>query len=296
MSIIKEVQDKLSNFKNLYDIIRIVDPLNKEVIYSDDQKEQEIKYKCYCIFNKNVFCKNCISMRAYLEDDTFVKLEYNEEQVFLVIATPVIIKGNRYVAEIIKDISKNGFIKNESIDSLEMTESLISGMNDKIIKDELTGIYNRRYIDERLPVDVNNSVYKAQPISVIMADIDFFKSVNDNYGHIIGDKVLSDFAKLIKSSIRNSTDWVGRYGGEEFLIVLNNTNAKEAYEISEKLRKLIENTEFCYDGAKLKITSSFGVYSPSNKNLDSKTLISNVDKNLYEAKRSGRNRTIINEQ
>lgn len=296
MSIIKEVEDRLSNFKNLYDIIRIVDPLNKEVIFNDDQKEKDIKYKCYCLWNKNTFCKNCISMRAYIENDTFVKLEYHEEQVFLIIATPVIIEGNRYIAEIIKDISKNGFIKNENIDSLEMAETLISGMNEKIIKDELTGIYNRRYIEERLPVDVNNSTINGQPISVIMADIDFFKDVNDNYGHIIGDKVLSDFAKLIKISIRKDTDWVGRYGGEEFLIVLNNTNSKDAYKISEKIRKLVEKTEFSYESLKVKITSSFGGYSLNNKDLDTEGLISNVDKNLYEAKRSGRNKTIINDK
>lgn len=296
MSSVKEVVDRLSIFKNLYDSIRVVDPINKEVIFSSDQKEQDINHNCYSLWSKNTFCKNCISMRAYLEEDTFVKLEYNEDQVFLIIATPVFIDGNRYVAETLKDISKSGLIENENSGNLEKTELLISQMNERIVKDELTGIYNRRYIDERLPVDINNNILKGQSISVIMADIDLFKNVNDNYGHIVGDKVLKDFAKLIKESIRKDIDWVGRYGGEEFLIVLNNTNTEDAYKISEKVRKLIEESDFFYDDLKIKITSSFGVYSIDNKKLDSEGLVSSADKNLYEAKRAGRNRTIKNEQ
>lgn len=295
MEVIEEIEDMLSGFKNLYDSIRVVYPFNKEVLLNEESTNQSINKNCYCLWDKDTFCENCISMRAYLENDTFVKLEYLNDQVYLIIATPLLIRGNRYIVEIIKNISKTGYMQNIKIGSLEGQQSLIYQMNEKIIKDELTDIYNRRYIDERLPVDINNSAYIGEPLSVIMADIDFFKKVNDQYGHVIGDKVLKEFAKLIKKSIRN-TDWVGRYGGEEFLIVLNNTNNKEAYEKSEELRKLVEKNEFCFDNLTIKITASFGVYSINNIRLDSENLISNVDKNLYKAKKSGRNKTIINEQ
>ncbi|MFL0248524.1 GGDEF domain-containing protein [Candidatus Clostridium stratigraminis] len=295
MDIIEEIKDMLSSFKNLYDSIRVVGPLNKEVLFNDGRAVQDVKNNCYCSWNKDTFCENCISMRAYLEDDTFVKLEYLNDQVFLIIATPVVIRENRYIVEIIKDISKIGYMRNKKINGLDEQQSLIYQMNDKIIKDELTGIYNRRYIDERLPVDINNSTYGGEPISVIMADIDFFKNVNDNYGHVIGDKVLKEFAKLLMDSIRKNTDWVGRYGGEEFLIVLNNTNTEEAYKRSEELRKLVEKRDFCFDNLTIKITASFGAYSLNNTRLDSESLISNADKNLYKAKRTGRNKTIINE-
>lgn len=295
MEVIEEIEDMLSGFKNLYDSIRVVYPFNKEVLLNEKSTKQSINKNCYCLWKKDTFCENCISMRAYLENDTFVKLEYLNDQVYLIIATPLLIRGNRYIVEIIKNISKTGYMQNIKTGSLEGQQSLIYQMNEKIIKDELTDTYNRRYIDERLPVDINNSTYIGEPLSVIMADIDFFKKVNDQYGHVIGDKVLKEFAKLIKKSIRN-TDWVGRYGGEEFLIVLNNTNTKEAYEKSEELRKLVEKNEFCFDNLTIKITASFGVYSINNIRLDSENLISNVDKNLYKAKRSGRNKTIINEQ
>jgi diguanylate cyclase (GGDEF)-like protein len=125
-----------------------------------------------------------------------------------------------------------------------------------------------------------------------MADIDFFKDVNDTYGHVIGDKVLKDFAALISESINNDSCWAARYGGEEFIIVLNNIDIETSYEVAEKIRKRLEEKIFVYDEIHIKITSSFGVYCVDNKKIEINDLINEVDKNLYKAKQSGRNITI----
>ncbi|MBU3191882.1 GGDEF domain-containing protein [Clostridium bowmanii] len=295
MDIIEQVKERLSVFINLYDILRIIDPIKKKTIIIKDDHVEELEGTCYGFWEREEFCENCISMMAYIENDTFVKIENNEEKVFLVIATPLILENNKYIVEILKDISQNGKIIAKTNNNENFMEYFLNEMNEKIIKDELTGIYNRRYINERLPVDINNSIVKQCPLSVIMADIDFFKDVNDNYGHLIGDKVLMDFAKLVQSSIRKNSDWVGRYGGEEFLIVLNNTDLENAYKISEKIRKLLEDTIFEYDNVKVKITSSFGVDGLTNNKVNIQELISNADKNLYKAKTNGRNKTIVSE-
>lgn len=91
-----------------------------------------------------------------------------------------------------------------------------------------------------MPVDVSNNILENKPISIIMADIDFFKNINDTYGHLIGDKVIRDVANIINKNIRNSSDWLARYGGEEFLIVLSNTTGEGAYTVAEKIRTIIE--------------------------------------------------------
>lgn len=293
MDIIKQVEEKLSLFKNLYDVLRIVDPINKKTFVINDNQELESGEACYCFLKRDNNCENCISMRAYLDDDTFVKLEYKEDKVFMFISTPVMLDGNRYIAEIAKDISKKGYIKDDSMKNIQKAGTLITEMNDKIIKDELTGIYNRRYINERLAVDANTSVVKGQPLSIIMADIDFFKNINEKYGHTTGDKVLADFAGLLKDSIHEGRDWAGRYGGEEFIVALNNTDEKEAYETAENIRKQLESKVYCCDGFNFSITSSFGVYTLHSEKLDVETIIQKADKNLYEAKRCGRNRTVI---
>lgn len=296
MEVIDQVKERLSIFKKLYDVIRIVDPINKKAALVKDNELQGLNGTCYLLWKKHTFCENCISMRAYNNNDTFVKIEYDKEKIVLITATPVELNGKIYIVEILKDITNIGSVFHKMTEDSDFVEELIISMNEKVIKDELTGLYNRRYINERLPVDINYMKISKMPLSIIMADIDFFKKVNDQYGHIIGDKILIDFSDLILKSVRGKSDWVGRFGGEEFIIILNYTEAKNAYKVAEKIRKVLENTSFNYDGIEIKITASFGVYEASDEDVNIYDLLSKVDKNLYKAKASGRNRTIVNQE
>ena len=297
METIDIVKEKLSIFKNLYDSIRVVDPINKKVIEIKGDKAEDVQGTCYGLWKKNQYCRNCISMRAYVENDTLLKMEFTEGKVMIITASPVTIEGNVYVVEMIKAVPKSGYIMNNEKDT-DNVQSLLNQMNDAAIKDELTGIYNRRYINENLPIEMNNSRVYNQPLCVIMADLDFFKYVNDNHGHVVGDWVLKDFAKILSTSIRSSSDWVSRYGGEEFLIVLRNTDAHNGFKVAEKIRKLVEEKGFVYGDINIKITASFGVYSiiARDVNLSVDELINEADKNLYLAKNSGRNKTVINSE
>ena len=151
-------------------------------------------------------------------------------------------------------------------------------------KDDLTKIYNRRAIDEILKKEIAASNRYHYPISLIFCDIDHFKAVNDTYGHEMGDKVLVGVTQIVKNSIRR-TDFFGRWGGEEFLIVAPHTDLVQAFELAEKLRKIIENHEI--NG--IKVTCSFGV----TQIIDGDTIetsTNRVDKLLYQSKESGRNR------
>lgn len=293
MDIVEQVKERLSIFVNLYDMLRIVDPIKKKTIILKDNQVEEVEGSCYDFFEKQKFCENCISMRAYTENDTVVKIDNKNGKIILVIATPLIFDNNRYVVELLKDISQNGKIQSQGRDTKESIQYMLNEMNEKIIRDELTGLYNKRYINERLQVDINDSVASKLPLSVIMADIDFFKIINDSYGHLIGDFVLRDFAELIQSYVRKDMDWIGRYGGEEFLIVLNNTNLDNAYKISEKIRRGIEDTILNYDGIEIKLTSSFGIYGVTTNDMNMEELLRGADKNLYAAKMSGRNKTVV---
>lgn len=292
MELLKEVEERLSIFKNLYDSIRIVEPIEKRVITVNNGIVENLERACYGFWNRNKFCDNCVSMRAYIKNDTCVKLECRDNSVLLVIATPMDYYGTTYILELLKDIKKGTGSTHEIDSNIGTVNYLLEEMGNKIIRDDLTGIYNRRYISERLPVDINKCIKNQTPLSVIMTDIDFFKKINDTYGHVIGDMVLKDFAGLINNNINNEMSWAARYGGEEFIIVLNNADIQTAYEISEEIRKKIEDKEFIYDDIHIKITSSFGVYCTDNKKADADDLIIEVDKNLYKAKQAGRNKTI----
>ena len=296
MEVIEIIKEKLSIFKNLYDSIRIVDPINKRVINVQEDATKVLEGNCYGLWNKEEYCRNCVSMRAYLQNDTLLKMEFINGKIMLVTASPVTVDNKVYIVELIKSVSQAGSIMNNEKNSYSI-QNLLDEMNDAAIKDELTGIYNRRYINENLTIDINASMLYNQPLCVIMADLDFFKVVNDTYGHVVGDWVLKDFAKILKASIRSNSDWVGRYGGEEFLIVLRNTDANNGFKVAEKIRKLVENNVFAYKGIEIKISASFGAYSiinTSDMKLTVDELVNHADKNLYLAKNSGRNKTVVN--
>jgi len=151
--------------------------------------------------------------------------------------------------------------------------------------DSLTGIFNRYKLDKSLEMEIELAKRYKRPFSLIFCDIDFFKKINDTFGHKVGDKVLQELSKLIYKHLRKS-DIFGRWGGEEFMIIAPETGLEDAVQLAKKLRKLIEDYDF---GNSLKVTCSFGVVEFSgDENIDEIT--KRVDSFLYKAKNNGRNR------
>lgn len=149
--------------------------------------------------------------------------------------------------------------------------------------DKLTSLYNRAKLDSILEKEIKYKKRYDTQLSLAIVDIDFFKNINDKYGHIVGDIILREFADILSKSIRE-TDYLGRWGGEEFLLIFPQTTNLEAKIIAENLRKIIEESDF-YN--KIKITASFGIAECKENNPTK--CISNADKALYEAKNSNRN-------
>jgi len=162
------------------------------------------------------------------------------------------------------------------------------------ITDALTATFNRRYMMERLPLEIEQARRYDRPLSAVLCDIDLFKAVNDTHGHQAGDDVLKDFAKLVMNSTRKDIDWVARYGGEEFLIVLPGTSVPDAITVAEKIRLTIAAHPFEIANGTLKLSASFGVAAyDSMQALQSAgvdTLIAEADRCLYCSKEAGRNR------
>ncbi len=154
--------------------------------------------------------------------------------------------------------------------------------------DALTDCYNRREFDRLIGHNVANADRYDKGLSVVMVDIDRFKSVNDTYGHQAGDRVLKEVSRTLRSSIRKS-DYVARYGGEEFVVVLPDTRMTKAIELAERLREVVENLVIDLgEGRTLRVTASFGVAS-WKKDSDERTLLGEADAMLYRAKENGRN-------
>lgn len=164
--------------------------------------------------------------------------------------------------------------------------------------DALTGFYNRQQLDERIKQEISSAKRKHTSLCVIMTDIDFFKRVNDTYGHSTGDLVLKTVAKIIRTHLREY-DIAARYGGEEFVIILPSTKKDEAQNVAERLRKAIEKKVIDIEKVNTKneqknisVTISLGVYS-YHLNDKPANVIMNADKALYQAKENGRNQVVV---
>jgi diguanylate cyclase (GGDEF)-like protein len=163
------------------------------------------------------------------------------------------------------------------------------------ITDALTGAYNRRYLMEQLPREVERCRRYAYPLSVLMCDLDHFKQINDQRGHAAGDDVLQQFAARAQKSIRSNSDWMARYGGEEFMIVLPETAHSDGMIVAEKIRAIVASAPFATRAGNAPVTASFGVAStgPNGPDLTVKveSLIRAADECLYRSKSEGRNRS-----
>ncbi len=159
--------------------------------------------------------------------------------------------------------------------------------------DVLTGLMNRRAIMETMEREIERTRRNVQPLYVCMCDIDHFKHINDTYGHLAGDAVLQEISKRFQVSLR-PYDLCGRYGGEEFLIIIN-SEEKHVKNVFERVRKAIADEPFIYEDAVIKVTISCGVtlYSPAKDDRNINQLLASADSSLYEAKHTGRNRTVF---
>lgn len=159
--------------------------------------------------------------------------------------------------------------------------------------DPLTGLFNRRYLMEMFTMHVKRYDRNQVPFSVLMVDLDFFKKVNDRYGHIAGDAVLIKMGKIFNTILR-SIDTAGRYGGEEFLIILDNIRGRQAEQTAERIRKCVEQSEIIVGDMRIQVTVSIGIATLNNiKDTKSYTLINRADNALYKAKNNGRNCVIL---
>jgi two-component system cell cycle response regulator len=155
--------------------------------------------------------------------------------------------------------------------------------------DGLTKCYNKMYFNNKLDLEVKKSKVTGNPLSLIIFDLDHFKHLNDNYGHDAGDYVLAEKADLLRDNGIRKGDTFARYGGEEFVVLLPNTNLKQAFEIAERLRKLVEVHEFIYDEKKLPVTASIGVADYRQGVNTGTDLFKRADSAVYKAKEGGRN-------
>ncbi|MFC4700899.1 diguanylate cyclase [Glaciecola siphonariae] len=180
---------------------------------------------------------------------------------------------------------------------LEIAMRELSEVNQELERlsaiDPLTGLMNRRYFDKRLLAETRRSRREQRILSLAMLDIDFFKKINDEHGHLAGDECLKVFASTLQENIKRPSDIICRYGGEEFVVILPATDLEGAHKLMERVRSALEQTSVNFEGKRISMTVSIGLSSKVMSNDDEQAaLLAFADKLLYQAKESGRNQVI----
>ena len=202
------------------------------------------------------------------------------------------VNGNRIQTHTLKDgdkiqIGSISILKFSYQDDLERTfqEQLF----DRGLKDGTTGIYNKRYLLDRIDSDYSHAQRHRTNLSLLMFDIDHFKKINDTYGHPAADSALKDLALIVRKTLRTS-DVFARYGGDEFVVLMREIDDAGTLVLAKRIRKLVKKHKFIFEGMKISFTISLGIASLSDKVSNASELIQLADKYLYKAKRAGRNR------
>ncbi|MGN0144316.1 MAG: tetratricopeptide repeat-containing diguanylate cyclase, partial [Clostridium sp.] len=243
------------------------------IVDNNDNKSDQVQNE---ILKNGI--RSCIYMKLKNKERR-INSEMNVNGQVILIST----KGINYINSESKKIIER--FKSFLIFLLEKYKLTISSTLDK-----LTSTYNRKYLEESLLFLLDSSQAEHSRFALIMFDIDDFKGVNDKYGHQIGDKVLIKLTKEVKKTI-NKNDIIGRYGGEEFIVLIQNVDKIKAVNMAERIRRNVEEAKIL--GEKRKVTISLGVAISSDKRMSSEEIVSRADQALYRAKHEGKNRYIL---
>jgi len=299
--------DKFSLYEINYDKI-------KPIFIEGVSESQENATHAWCkddIFKDSSCCRACRTgtdvdsqefpniCRCFIKDYTEFQKQETDLEYYCI---PIYLNG--HIHNILQIVYENymkdfvhmmiPYIKGYIDEAVPVMESklLMERLKEQSIKDQLTGFYNRRYIEETIEPILQNAKRKGETIGLLMLDIDHFKEINDTYGHDLGDLVLRSVSQAIKESIRSS-DIPIRFGGEEFMVLLTNVKPEESVNIAEKIRKAVESkTIVAPNGSTIKRTISIGVAEIPKDTERFWQAVKFADVALYKAKESGRNRVV----
>nr|WP_194710056.1 diguanylate cyclase [Pseudoalteromonas sp. S16_S37] len=256
--------------------------------------DRPLTYLCYLLISMTL---SYALARQYIKDRDN-KIKHQQARLAQTRAEDALLKERLHIQEQAQEKLESSI--DERTFELEVTLRELQEKNRELEKlnmeDALTKVKNRRYFDKRIMMEVRRSRREQTTLSVVMLDIDHFKKINDTYGHVVGDQAICAVAKIVEQHLKRPLDEVFRYGGEEFVLLLPNTQQHGALELAEQIRQSISATNFDFGVTHLKVTLSAGVYSAIASDSKNPTLFTNLaDKALYQAKQQGRNRVLAYE-
>ena len=274
-----------------FDYYRLVDPRDHRVFAYDRDGDRliEVDGPCYQLWNQDDPCLNCSSRACLTMQDAVFKIEYLDGRVLHVTSVPMDIEGAELVLELIKDVTDSLLVADIEVrDNIEITQ-MITKFNELAVRDGFTKLYNKTFINNELEslVQAARGGSPAGEAAVVLLDIDGFKQINDTYGHIAGDDALQYFASKMRSFSRSFDGWVGRFGGDEFVLCAPKGLSEGDLERLFAEIDAIERHAFQAEAGSFSLAASCGVcfVRPDDT---VRSLLDRADGAMYRAKESGR--------
>jgi len=291
-------------FDSFHDPFSIVDRDYKLVKFNDAYSRMKNKRAkdlfgkiCFEVLqNRNCICEECIVDKTFQSSDPCAKEKLltldNGAQMWVEIFTYPILGPDKqvtHVVEYMRDITDRKFTEEEK-------KQMIKQLNHLSTTDSLTGLFNRRALNDMLKHEIDRSSRYDADVALILCDIDKFKNINDTFGHTAGDRALQTIAEALRNTLRKA-DILGRYGGDEFMVILPETSLIGAESLAEKIRIAVNNLELELQGnTRIKLSLSLGVASCCSAPHDIDTLVALADSALYTSKSAGRNKVSSKQQ
>ena len=282
---VAEISQVIEQNSQLFDVVRLVDPISMTVYRIEDGKLVGQPGGCYNVWHKSDRCENCVSSRCLMDHARYSKFEFIDHDIYHVVAQPIAVDGRKFVLEVVTESDDNvlltAFGNNDFVNR-------ITEYNHKVYTDELTGLSNRRFLNERLELMATRAVHDGASLAVIMIDIDDFKDINDLQGHLAGDEALRRVGDTLARGFRpGNEDILARYGGDEFFCALWDI---ERDDLDARLKAVQQIA----DESGLGVTMSMGaLFEPVARETSAEDLIKSADRIMYGIKAAGKNNYAI---
>ena len=282
---VAEISQVIEQNSQLFDVVRLVDPISMTVYRIEDGELVGQPGGCYNVWHKSDRCENCVSSRCLMDHARYSKFEFIDHDIYHVVAQPITVDGRRFVLEVVTESDDNvlltAFGNNDFVNR-------ITEYNHKVYTDELTGLSNRRYLNERLELMATRAAHDGASLAVIMIDIDDFKDINDLRGHLAGDEALRRVGDTLAQGFRpDNEDILARYGGDEFFCALWDI---ERDDLDARLKAVQQIA----DESGLGVTMSMGaLFEPVARETSAEDLIKSADRIMYGIKAAGKNNYAI---
>ncbi len=271
--------------ENLYESIRMVDPIEKKVykVIKSANKVMDAD-DCYDFWENNKVCDNCVSCRAYIQNKTFTKIEYNQSSIYIMTAVPL--SNYSVVLEFMQNVSSDYFDHGKKFDDII---KLIKKQNLSIVKNALTNLYNDQFIFERLPHNIAFSYRENINVTLFIIKIRDMDYINNIHGYSAGNQIIKEVAKALKGLPRHEKDWISNYRGVRFVLVMHGLNENQVGRVCDYIYERVNSLNFSFNDTPVKIQAGIGYHILKDKVITPEQFIENAKSMLKADNKFERN-------